>query len=47
MRLVGVYLPEPDVKKLDSIVEKGFYPNRNEAIRAAVRDLIRLYLKES
>jgi Arc/MetJ-type ribon-helix-helix transcriptional regulator len=40
MKPVHVNLPEGQVKALDSLVEKGMYPNRNEAIRSAVRDLV-------
>ncbi len=40
MKIVSLYLPEGYIKQLDQLVEEKFYPNRNEAIRMAVRDLI-------
>ena len=41
MRLITLYLPEPYIKALDQLVnEKRIYPNRAEAIRIAVRDLL-------
>jgi Arc/MetJ-type ribon-helix-helix transcriptional regulator len=33
-------LPEPYIKLLDQLVNERFYPNRAEAIRVAIRDLI-------
>jgi len=41
MRIVTVHLPEPYVASLDELVQMGLYPNRSEAIRVAVRDLLR------
>ena len=40
MKLITLYLPEPYIKALDQLVDERFYPNRAEAIRVAVRDLI-------
>ena len=41
MKLITVYLPEPYIQALDRLVnEKKTYPNRAEAIRIAVRDLL-------
>jgi Arc/MetJ-type ribon-helix-helix transcriptional regulator len=40
MKLITLYLPEPYIEALDKLVSEKFYPNRAEAIRAAVRDLI-------
>jgi antitoxin ParD1/3/4 len=40
MKLITLYLPEPYIKALDSLVNERFYPNRAEAIRVAVRDLL-------
>jgi len=40
MRLITLYLPEPYIKALDRLVNEKFYPNRAEAIRVAVRDLL-------
>jgi len=40
MKLITLYLPEPYIKLLDKLVNERFYPNRAEAIRVAIRDLI-------
>ena len=40
MRLLTVHLPEPYIQALDQLVQKGYYPNRAEAIRTSVRDLV-------
>jgi Arc/MetJ-type ribon-helix-helix transcriptional regulator len=40
MKLITLYLPEPYLKMLDQLVIEQFYPNRAEAIRVAIRDLL-------
>ena len=40
MRLITLHLPEPYIKALDQLVKDKYYPNRAEAIRVAVRDLL-------
>jgi len=40
VKLITLYLPEPYIEALDKLVNERFYPNRAEAIRVAVRDLI-------
>jgi antitoxin ParD1/3/4 len=40
MKLITLYLPETYIKLLDQLVTERFYPNRAEAIRVAIRDLI-------
>jgi Arc/MetJ-type ribon-helix-helix transcriptional regulator len=40
MKLITLYLPETYIKALDQLVDERFYPNRAEAIRVAIRDLI-------
>ena len=40
MRLLTVHLPEAYIHGLDELVKMGLYPNRSEAIRVAVRDLL-------
>lgn len=40
MKLITLYLPETYIKALDQLVAERFYPNRAEAIRFAIRDLI-------
>ncbi len=41
MKLVTVKLPEKLVTDVDQLVKTGVYHNRSDAIRAAVRDLLR------
>ncbi|MCJ7817287.1 MAG: ribbon-helix-helix domain-containing protein [Candidatus Thorarchaeota archaeon] len=41
MRLIAVHLPERIVTDIQELVEKGLYPNRSEAIRIAIRDLLK------
>jgi Arc/MetJ-type ribon-helix-helix transcriptional regulator len=40
MKLITLYLPEPYIKALDRLVNEKYYPNRAEAIRVAIHDLI-------
>ena len=40
MKHILVYFPKGLIEKLDSLVPQ-FYPNRNEAIRCAVNDLVK------
>lgn len=40
MRLITLYLQEPYIQALDRLVAEKHYPNRAEAIRMAVRDLL-------
>lgn len=40
MKLITLYLPETYIKALDQLVDERFYPNRAEAIRVAIRDMI-------
>jgi Arc/MetJ-type ribon-helix-helix transcriptional regulator len=40
VKLITLYLPEPYIRALDLLVNERFYPNRAEAIRVAIRDLI-------
>lgn len=41
MKLITLHLPPRFVKELDKLVRDGKYPNRSEAIRVAVRDLLK------
>lgn len=41
MHLVTVKMSDIYVKGLDKLVEIGMYPSRSEAIRVAIRDLLR------
>lgn len=40
MRMITLHLPEPYIQALDQLVDEKYYPNRAEAIRTAVRDLL-------
>jgi len=40
MRLITVHLPQFYIDGLKQLVEMGRYPNKSEAIRVAVRDLL-------
>jgi antitoxin ParD1/3/4 len=41
MRLIAVHLPEKLLDDIQRLVDKGQYPNRSEAIRIAIRDLLK------
>ena len=41
MNLVTVKMSDIYVNGLDKLVELGMYPSRSEAIRVAIRDLLR------
>ena len=40
MKLITIHLPEPYLKDLDELVKEDLYPNRAEAIRIAIRDML-------
>jgi len=44
MILITVHLTEQQIKMLDYLVERRIFPNRSEAIRVAIRELIDKYL---
>ncbi len=48
MRLVTVKMPEAYVEAIDELVRKGRFTSRSEAIRVAIRELLRreLWVKE-
>jgi len=41
MKLIAVHLPDRIVTDIEELVNKGLYPNRSEAIRIAIRDLLK------
>lgn len=41
MRIVTVNLPDMYLDGLDELVNAGYFPNKSEAIRAAVREMIK------
>jgi len=40
MKQITLNIPEPYLDGLDDLVRQGMYPNRAEAIRVAIRDLL-------
>ena len=40
MKLITIHIPEPYIKDLDGLVRDDLYPNRAEAIRIAIRDML-------
>lgn len=41
MKILTVFVPERYVEILESLVKEKRFPNRSEAIRVAIRDLIK------
>ncbi len=41
IKLISVNLPESYLKVLEILVSEGKFPNRSEAIRVGIRDLIK------
>lgn len=41
MRLIAVHLPDRILDDIQQLVKNGLYPNRSEAIRIAIRDLLK------
>jgi len=46
LKLITIHLPETYLKDLDELVDGNYYPNRAEAIRVAVRDMLATELWE-
>ncbi|MHA1607612.1 MAG: ribbon-helix-helix domain-containing protein [Candidatus Freyarchaeota archaeon] len=46
VQLVTVHLPEAYINGLNKLVEMKHYPNKSEAIRVAIRDLLKRELWE-
>ncbi len=40
MKLITLHIPEIYLENLEELVKKKYYPNRAEAIRVAIRDLL-------
>lgn len=38
-----LWLPPGYIKRLDELINEKWYPNRNEAIRVAIRDLFKFH----
>ena len=41
MKLVTLHVPEQYIDGLEKLVDSKLYPNRSEAIRIAIRDLLK------
>jgi len=46
LKILTVHLPDAYIEGLNKLVDLKFYPNRSEAIRVAIRDLLRKELWE-
>jgi len=40
MERVTLRIPQQQIEQVEQLVERGEYPNRSEAIRSAVRELV-------
>jgi len=40
METIQIRLTEKQIKSIDTLVKRGIYPNRSEAVRDAVRKLV-------
>lgn len=41
MKLITLHIPQRFIEALDELVAKGWFPNRSEAIRVAIRDFLK------
>ncbi len=41
MKLISIKLPNAYIEGLTDLVELGIYPSRSEAIRVAIRDMLK------
>jgi Arc/MetJ-type ribon-helix-helix transcriptional regulator len=44
MKLITVHVPEAYLSAIDQLISVDAYPNRSEAIRVAIRDLLKTEL---
>ncbi|ABO07963.1 transcriptional regulator, CopG family [Pyrobaculum calidifontis JCM 11548] len=44
MVLISFHVPQSYVEMLDELVKSGVFPNRSEAVRAALRELLNRYM---
>jgi len=35
-----IFIPEPDLKRIKELIDKKLYPNKNEFVRLAIKDLL-------
>lgn len=43
VKLISLHIPEADIKRIDELIKNELYPNRSEAIRHAIKDLIKYH----
>ncbi|RLE72474.1 MAG: CopG family transcriptional regulator [Thermoprotei archaeon] len=41
MKLISLWIPEPMLKAIDELVERGFFPSKSELIRYAIAEYLR------
>jgi len=41
VKSLTVHVPEPYLRGIDELVERGVYVNRSEVVRTAIRELLR------
>ena len=41
MKMITVYVPDRYLCELEELIREGYFPNRSEAIRMAIRDIIK------
>ncbi len=42
MKIITIHIPDHFLKILDSLVEEGLFPNRSEAIRVGIKELLEM-----
>ena len=42
MKIVPIHVPGKYLEGLDTLIQNEIYPNRSEAIRMAIRDLLKI-----
>jgi Arc/MetJ-type ribon-helix-helix transcriptional regulator len=45
MKRIQVNIPEGQLELIDQLINAGIFPNRNEAITEAIRDLLKYHHK--
>lgn len=45
MKTITLQVPEPHLDLIDQLIRENLYANRNDAIRQAIRDLLKLHGK--
>ena len=45
MKTITLQVPEPHLELIDQLIHENLYASRNDAIRQAIRDLLKLHKK--